>query len=117
MYTAASCSAAPRALRSMQQLLGTCGPLPGAAATCGLRRMQLRAFIADAAEQLAREDAPGSSETASRNARVFTQVMQQRVAILTPAPSRMQLRQDTNLRSIPQGHTSCRTASPVTVAW
>lgn len=73
MYTGVSCPAALRALRSMQQLLGTCMPLPGAAA-CGVRRMQTRAFSADAAEQLVMEEARGSAEMASRNARAFTQV-------------------------------------------
>lgn len=73
MYTVASCSAALRALRSMQQLMGNCAPLPGAAA-CNMRRTHMRAFSADAAEQLAREEAPGSAEMASRNTRVFSQV-------------------------------------------
>lgn len=73
MSASGHCPAALRALRSMQQLLGTCMPLPGMAA-CGVRRMQMRAFSADAAEQLVREEAQGSAEMASRNTRAFTQV-------------------------------------------
>jgi hypothetical protein len=73
MSTSAICPAALRALRSMQQLLGTCMPLPGLAA-CSVRRMQMRAFSADAAEQMVREEAQGSAEMASRNTRAFTQV-------------------------------------------
>lgn len=66
-------SAALRALRSMQQLLSACPPLPGAAA-CGVRRMQLRALGAEAAPSLTREEAPGSAEMANRNTRIFSQV-------------------------------------------
>lgn len=73
MSASGHCAAALQALRSMQQLLGTCMPLPGTAA-CGVRRAQMRAFSADAAEQLVREEAQGSAEMASRNTRAFTQV-------------------------------------------
>ncbi len=83
MTTLVNSQAALRALHSMQQLLSRCPPLPGAR-SCRVRPIQLRAFSADAPGSLAREEAPGSVEMASRNARVFSQVSRMHVSRCAP---------------------------------
>lgn len=121
MSALATSAAALRALRSMQLLLSGCPPLPGACA-CGARTIQLRAFSADVARPLAREEAAGSTEIANRNARVFSQV-RERMSATPPSAILAHAWLDSAAVCVfltfskSTLRPNCRIASPATESW